>query len=93
MTPADLVAIDPRELDALTDEELGARLAPLVPAARAEFAGKGEETIKLTTGGRVTAKTVARDVNILQNLIRANSMQQTNPSLPSDIIAPPTNRK
>lgn len=87
------MAIDPKELDALTDEQLGARLAPLVPAARAEFAGKGEETIKLTTGGRVTAKTVARDVNILQNLIRANSMQQANPNLPSDIIAPPTNRK
>lgn len=72
MLPDDLMAMDPAELEKLSDEQLAERLKPLIPTVRAAYIGKNEDVIVTPAGQRIGRKTVDRSVAMLTNLLSQN---------------------
>ncbi len=54
MTIIQLLEIPPAELAALTDEQLAAKLEPLIPAARSEYVGRRTEVVEI--GDKVVSR-------------------------------------
>lgn len=90
MTPEQLMAIHPAELNKLSDAELGEKLAPLFPMARALYAGPREQVITLPTGLRTTKKSMDRTAQLLQQLVASTVAQSNQASRPADTMGPPT---
>ena len=59
MTQDELNLLKPEDVDRMTDEELAAALAPLIPIVRAPFAGRAESSIILAPDKRKSKKHMA----------------------------------
>lgn len=81
MTPAELMAIDPAEMARMSDAELGEKLAPLMPLARAAFAGKTDKVVTLPSGAKTTRAELDRNAMALANMLKLQSNpNQTKPT-------------
>lgn len=72
MTPTQLLEYDMVELSKMSDDQLVVLIAPLFPAARAEFTGAvhDNKAIIMPSGKRVTLKQVEKDNAMLMNLLK-----------------------
>lgn len=73
MTPAELLAIPPKEILAMTDGELAAKLLPLFPAARTPYTGvkaSASETVMMPGGQKKSVKQLNQENALIAQALK-----------------------
>ena len=76
MTSEELLDKPIAELLAMSDDELTAYVADLIPQARAEFVGREvTDSVLMPSGKRVSKRQIEKDNETMKNILRMSGIQ------------------